>query len=201
MYVAILAPPSSGKRVRNPSVAAFPGLSVTPGLKPTVMTVSGPSSNADVLSMVVFAAPTSMMGSANRSSTRSAMASASVAPLMRYPQMERTLLTSMPWSAFSCRRTTSPRTSRIPSPWRGVTSTRVTGMLSTTPFGQCDVIACALCSLRLHFFSIAARNCPVALDFSLATSSGVPVAMICPPRSPPSGPRSITQSQDLTTSR
>ena len=63
-----------------------------------------------------------------------------------------------------------------------------------------DVVPCALCSLRLHWFSILARNCPVALDFDLdifwCTN-----AMTCPPRSPPSGPRSITQSHDLTTSR
>ena len=36
------------------------------------------------------------------------------------------------------------------------------------------------------------RNCPVALPGQAAISSGVPAATICPPASPPSGPRSIT---------
>ncbi len=41
-YVEIFAsPPASGKIVRKPSNAAFPGLSVTPGLKPTDTTISG----------------------------------------------------------------------------------------------------------------------------------------------------------------
>src|ERR1700744_870939 len=49
--------------------------------------------------------------------------------------------------------------------------------------------------------SARARNLPVC-DWALrATCSGVPVAMILPPWSPPSGPRSMSQSADLMTSR
>src|SRR5262249_19712681 len=39
-----------------------------------------------------------------------------------------------------------------------------------------------------------ARNCPVYDPGTRATSSGVPVATTSPPASPPSGPRSTTQS-------
>ena len=45
------------------------------------------------------------------------------------------------------------------------------------------------------------QNCPVKLEGVAATSSGVPLAMILPPPSPPSGPRSTTQSAVLMTSR
>src|SRR5467141_708881 len=46
-----------------------------------------------------------------------------------------------------------------------------------------------------------ARKWPVCDCVFLATCSGVPVAIILPPWSPPSGPRSINQSADLITSR
>src|SRR5690606_36019203 len=49
--------------------------------------------------------------------------------------------------------------------------------------------------------SILARNWPVYESGYAATSSGVPVTRIMPPRWPPSGPRSITQSAVLITSR
>ena len=39
---------ASGKIVRKPSSAAFPGLSVTPGLNPTDMTASGASGKTSV---------------------------------------------------------------------------------------------------------------------------------------------------------
>src|SRR2546426_847987 len=45
------------------------------------------------------------------------------------------------------------------------------------------------------------RNCPVYEWDSAATSSGGPSATICPPSSPPSGPRSMIQSAVLMTSR
>ena len=45
------------------------------------------------------------------------------------------------------------------------------------------------------------RNCPVNDSSVSATCSGVPVAMISPPASPPSGPRSTIQSACLITSR
>src|SRR5215468_4377652 len=48
---------------------------------------------------------------------------------------------------------------------------------------------------------IGSRNLPVYDSLTLATSSGVPSATIVPPPAPPSGPRSITQSAHLTTSR
>ena len=46
-----------------------------------------------------------------------------------------------------------------------------------------------------------ARCRPVCEPLALATCSGVPWTTISPPRSPPSGPRSITQSADLMMSR
>src|SRR6185503_7563517 len=46
-----------------------------------------------------------------------------------------------------------------------------------------------------------ARYSPVAEPLTLATFSGVPSAMIRPPRAPPSGPRSTIQSAVLMTSR
>ena len=48
---------------------------------------------------------------------------------------------------------------------------------------------------------ISRRNCPVWLSSAAAISSGVPVATTVPPPPPPSGPRSITQSAVLITSR
>src|SRR5229473_7725312 len=50
-------------------------------------------------------------------------------------------------------------------------------------------------------FRTRERKWPVCDCVFLATCSGVPVAIILPPRSPPSGPRSISQSADLMTSR
>lgn len=44
----------------------------------------------------------------------------------------------------------------------------------------------------MNNYSRRLRNCPVALPGQAAISSGVPAATICPPASPPSGPRSIT---------
>src|SRR5690606_826554 len=52
-----------------------------------------------------------------------------------------------------------------------------------------------------YCLSIVLRKRPVWLAFTLATSSGVPSAMISPPPSPPSGPRSMSQSAVLITSR
>src|SRR5262252_1601390 len=49
--------------------------------------------------------------------------------------------------------------------------------------------------------SIGRRYWPVYDAGSRATCSGVPSATSCPPRSPPSGPRSISQSAVLSTSR
>src|SRR6185312_12971151 len=49
--------------------------------------------------------------------------------------------------------------------------------------------------------STSRRYCPVNEPSTSATSSGVPVATISPPASPPSGPRSISQSACLITSR
>src|SRR5262249_718675 len=46
-----------------------------------------------------------------------------------------------------------------------------------------------------------ARNCPVYEPRTPATCSGVPTATTSPPRAPPSGPRSMTQSAVLMTSR
>src|SRR5207302_8562810 len=43
------------------------------------------------------------------------------------------------------------------------------------------------------------RYCPVNDSSTSATSSGVPVAITSPPASPPSGPRSISQSACLIT--
>src|SRR6185369_9546932 len=45
------------------------------------------------------------------------------------------------------------------------------------------------------------RNLPVKLSGVRATSSGVPATRMRPPPSPPSGPRSTTQSAVLMTSR
>src|SRR5262245_44750568 len=50
-------------------------------------------------------------------------------------------------------------------------------------------------------FNTAFNACPVYDFLFFATPSGVPSATIFPPPSPPSGPRSITQSADLITSR
>src|SRR6185503_10003130 len=44
------------------------------------------------------------------------------------------------------------------------------------------------------------RNLPVKLSGARVTSSGVPATRMRPPPSPPSGPRSITQSAVLMTS-
>jgi hypothetical protein len=54
---------------------------------------------------------------------------------------------------------------------------------------------------RSYFFWCAFRNRPVCDRLHAATSSGVPVTTISPPACPPSGPRSITWSAVLITSR
>ena len=130
-YVEIEASTRSGcgKMVWKPSYAALPGLSVTPGLKPMVITASGVvgKCSLDVKKSSSVSA-SSIIGSAKRSFTRLAMSAFSVFDLIKNPLIERTSPTSMLWSALSCRRMTSPRTSRIPSPCFGVTSTRVTAM-------------------------------------------------------------------------
>ncbi len=46
-----------------------------------------------------------------------------------------------------------------------------------------------------------ARACPVYEVLQAATVSGVPATITRPPPAPPSGPRSMTQSAVLTTSR
>ena len=130
------ASPARGKIVMNPSSAAVPGLSVTPALKPIVIALDGASGKCVGFDKRrVFVPPSSMIGSANKSSTRSAICSAGTSVLIRKPTTLRTLSTLMPWSAASCRRTTSPRTSRIPGPCFGVTSTRVMAMGFTAPYG------------------------------------------------------------------
>src|SRR5260370_16130446 len=50
-------------------------------------------------------------------------------------------------------------------------------------------------------FRTRERKWPVCDCVLRGTCSGVPVAIILPPWSPPSGPRSISQSADLMTSR
>ena len=62
----------------------------------------------------------------------------------------------------------------------------------------------AACSFRLAVFSGVTRDArkePVWLSVTAATCSGVPSATICPPPEPPSGPRSMSQSAVLMTSR
>lgn len=50
-------------------------------------------------------------------------------------------------------------------------------------------------------FSLSRRKCPVRLSGQSATWRGVPQTTSSPPLSPPSGPRSITWSAHLITSR
>ncbi|PAV66643.1 hypothetical protein WR25_26937 [Diploscapter pachys] len=54
---------------------------------------------------------------------------------------------------------------------------------------------------RARRYNNGARYLPVKLRGSFTTSSGVPVATISPPFTPPSGPRSTIQSAVLMTSR
>src|SRR5690606_37606266 len=64
-----------------------------------------------------------------------------------------------------------------------------------------DVPLCHARSFSNALYKYSARNRPVCdLEFR-ATSSGVPTATTWPPLCPPSGPRSITQSAVLMTSR
>ena len=63
------------------------------------------------------------------------------------------------------------------------------------PLRDCSRRARAMCRAR------GRENARCATALLLAISSGVPVAMMRPPRSPPSGPRSMTQSAVLMTSR
>ena len=87
----------SGKRSLKPSFAAAPGLSVTPGLNPTVMVNEG-GMGKNVLSFNndVFVAPCSMIGSEKISCTRGSIAPASYSLRIRYPRMLRTFPTSIP---------------------------------------------------------------------------------------------------------
>ena len=67
---------ASGKIVLNPSKAALPGLSVTPGLNPTETTASGVSGNISLLPKKDWLViECSMIGSANKSSARAAISS------------------------------------------------------------------------------------------------------------------------------
>ena len=65
-----------GNIVLNPSNAAFPGLSVTPGLNPTEITASGVSENISVLLKKDWlVVECSIIGSANKSSALEAISS------------------------------------------------------------------------------------------------------------------------------
>ena len=59
---------------------------------------------------------------------------------------------------------------------------------------------CSISRLGI-FHKTCASACPVYDFADLATCSGVPAAITFPPWTPPSGPRSITQSAVLMTSR
>ena len=65
LVVATCAMPWWGNIVVRPSRPAWPELSVTPGLKPTWMAISGGSGNVERSVSPVL--PVSIMGSANRS--------------------------------------------------------------------------------------------------------------------------------------
>ena len=146
---------ASGKRVRKPSRAALPALSVTPGLKPTVMTRSGVSENrASSLSHAEPRRPTSMIGSTKRSSTRSPSVVASKGLRTTKPQMDRTrsTLRSKSWSKRAL--TTLPRTSTACPSILGVTSTRTSCMM----FPRCRYQA--LSTLLEHFDRHASMRGP-----------------------------------------
>ena len=141
MYVETLASsPASGNIVRKPSKAALPGLSVTPALKPIVTVMSGDSVNSSELSKCKeLVALSSIIGSANTSSTLEEISSEVISLSMRNPTIDLTLSISIEWSACSCLFTESPRTSLIPSPVFGVVSTRTMfeGTWNTCPlWGQ-----------------------------------------------------------------
>jgi len=81
----------------------------------------------------------SIIGSANTSSTLEEISSEVISLSMRKPTIDLTLSISIEWSASSCLFTESPRTSLIPSPVFGVVSTRTMfeGTWNTCPlWGQ-----------------------------------------------------------------
>ena len=118
---------ASGNIVLNPSKAALPGLSVTPGLNPTETTASGVWENISLLPKKDWLViECSMIGSANKSSALAAISAWGTSELIRNPTIVLTPFNSKLWSADSCLLTTSPRTSRNPGPDFGVASTRVT---------------------------------------------------------------------------
>src|SRR5690606_20982093 len=87
---------------------------------------------------------------------------------------------------------------RIPEP----VHPRVGGDLARArPVGQDVGHQPALRARPAGVSRISARKRPVWLSSTSAICSGVPVASTWPPPDPPSGPRSITQSEDLMTSR
>ena len=75
---------ASGNIVLKPSKAALPGLSVTPGLKPTDITASGVVSKISLFArndwLVIEC---SIIGSANKSSALAAILSESISEFMR----------------------------------------------------------------------------------------------------------------------
>ena len=110
--------------VLNPSSAALPGLSVTPGLNPIVTTMSGSCENNSLsLKCSESVALASIIGSAKTSSALLATSAAEISLEIKNPTIDLTLPISMSWSAASWRFTESPRTSLIPSPSLGVAST------------------------------------------------------------------------------
>ncbi len=134
IYVEISESVACGKIVQKPSSAAFPGLSVTPGLKPIVITQSGAVGNiSELLIASMLVDPISMIGSVNKSLEREEISSPEISDFIRNPTILRTSDALIPWSESNCRRAESPRTSRIPSPCFGVTSTRVTTMIVHRP--------------------------------------------------------------------
>jgi len=92
---------------------------------------------------------------------------------------------------------TSASPELMASIWAGGAAALISGLLAL-------VLVCALGLAELFPAELpnnGFKNRPVCDPRVLATSSGVPVAIICPPPAPPSGPRSTTQSAVLITSR
>ena len=126
-----------GNNVLKPSNAAAPGLSVTPGLNPTDITASGHilnKSRLEINNSLVHEC--SIIGSANKSSTLFPISSGVIDEEIKKPTILLTLPTLIPWSANNCRLTTSPLTSRRPSPSLGVTSTLVMFIMAAAPTGM-----------------------------------------------------------------
>ena len=134
-----------GNIVLNPSSAAAPGLSVTPALKPTEITASGVFANSSVFLMNNWSVQEySMIGSANKSSTRAEISADSIDEEIKNPTMLLTSPTFMLWSAINCLLTTLPLTSLSPAPCFGVTSTLVMFIMATSPTGYDTVAVNAL---------------------------------------------------------